>query len=108
VLDRRGRLLLTTLAFAGLRPEAGGSATKIGTLRRWLDTWPGIGAIVAGMAHQGYDVQLTGYDGRGWRTAFYPTGIEQSATSATRSAWEPAPWHATQRAAWQVLKKAEA
>jgi len=29
MLDRRGRLLLTSLAFAGLRPEAGGTATEI-------------------------------------------------------------------------------
>jgi len=24
------------------------------------------------MAHQGYDLQLTGYDARGWRATFYP------------------------------------
>jgi len=30
-----------------------------------------------------------------------------SITSAIASAWERTPWHATQRAAWEALKKAE-
>jgi hypothetical protein len=29
-------------------------------------------------------------------------------TSATGTGWERTPWHATQRAAWAVLKKADA
>ena len=29
-----------------------------------------------GMAHQGYDLQLTRYDARGWRATFYTTGME--------------------------------
>ena len=33
------------------------------------------------MAHQGFDLQLTRYDERGWRAAFYTTGIEHSPTS---------------------------
>jgi hypothetical protein len=36
------------------------------------------GDIVAGMARQGYDVQLTRYDGRGWRATFYTSGMEHS------------------------------
>jgi hypothetical protein len=28
------------------------------------------------MAHQGYDLQLTRYDERGWRATFYTTGME--------------------------------
>jgi hypothetical protein len=46
-------------------------------------------------------------DERGWRTTFYTTGMEHSPTSATCSAWERTPWHATQRAAWETLRKAE-
>ena len=72
-------------------------------LRSWLDSWPGIGAVVAGMARQGYDLALTRYDERGWRATFYPTGMEHSATSATGSAWEPTPWRAVQGAAWEAL-----
>jgi len=49
-----------------------------------------------GMAHQGYDLQLTRYDARGWRATFYTTGMEHSPTSATSSAWERAPWLAGQ------------
>jgi len=26
---------------------------------------------------------------------------------ATGTGWEPTPWHATQRAAWEALKKSE-
>jgi hypothetical protein len=52
-----------------------------------------------GMAHQGFDLQLTRYDDRGWRATFYTAGMEHSPTSATGTRWEPTPWHATQRAA---------
>jgi hypothetical protein len=31
--------------------------------------------------------------------------MEHSPTSATGTAWERTPWHAAQRAAWEVLKK---
>ena len=47
------------------------------------------------MHRQGYDLQLTQYDERGWRATFYTTGMEHSPTSATGTAWEPTPWHAT-------------
>jgi len=35
------------------------------------------------------------------------TGMEHSPPSATGTGWERTPWHATQRAAWEALKKAE-
>src|SRR5712692_3589644 len=72
-------------------------------LRSWLDSWPGIGAVERGMARQGYDLQLTRYDEKGWRATFYTSGMEHSITSATASAWEATPWRATQRAAWEAL-----
>jgi len=28
-------------------------------LRKWLDSWPGIGHVAAGMHRQGFDLQLT-------------------------------------------------
>jgi hypothetical protein len=37
---------------------------------------------------QGYDLQLTRYDGKGWRAMFYMTGMEHSPTSATGTGWE--------------------
>jgi hypothetical protein len=64
-------------------------------LRSWLDSWAGIGHVTVGMARQGYDLQLTRYDERGWRATFYTTGMEHSPTSATGTGWERTPWRAT-------------
>jgi len=76
------------------------------TLRTWLDSWAGIGRVAVGMHRQGYDLQSTQYDERGWRATFYVTGMEHSPTSATGAGWERTPGHATPRAAWEALKKA--
>ena len=54
-------------------------------LRIWLDSWTGIGHVAVGMHRQGYDLQLTQYDERGWRATFFTTGMEHSPTSATRT-----------------------
>jgi hypothetical protein len=97
VLDQRGQLLRAALGFAGCSMPSYDRALH--ALRTWLDSWSGIGHVAVGMAHQGYDLQLTRYDERGWRATFYTTGMEHSITSATASAWERTPWHATQRAA---------
>jgi len=51
-------------------------------LRTWLDSWSGIGHVAVAMHRQGYDLQLTQYDDRGWRATFYTTGMEHSPTSA--------------------------
>jgi hypothetical protein len=65
VLDQRGRLLTAVLGFVGLpRPSYD---RALHALRTWLDSWSGIGHVVVGMAHQGFDLQLTRYDERGWR-----------------------------------------
>jgi hypothetical protein len=40
------------------------------------------------MALQGFDLQLTRYDKKGWRATFYTTGMEHSPTSATGTGWE--------------------
>jgi len=42
----------------------------------------GIGHVAVGMHRQGYDLQLTQHDERGWRATFYTTGMEHSPTSA--------------------------
>jgi hypothetical protein len=105
VRDQRGQLLRAALGFAGLpRPSYD---RALWALRCWLDSWRGIGDVVHGMARQGFDLQLTRYDAKGWRATFYTTGMEHSITSATASAWERTPWHATQRAAWEALMKAK-
>ena len=93
----------------GQPPRAGlGSSTcsmpsydrALWTLRIWLDSWSGIGHVAVGMPRQGFDLQSTQCDGRGWRATFYTSGMEHSPTSATGTGWERTPWHATQRAAW--------
>jgi hypothetical protein len=95
----RRSLLVAALGFALL--ERHGAA--LAAVRSWLSTWTGIGHVIDGMHRQGYDVQLTQYDERGWRATFYVIGMEHSATSATASAWEPTPWRAVQRAAFAAL-----
>jgi hypothetical protein len=65
VLDQRGQLIWAGLGFAGLpRPSYD---RALWALRTWLDSWAGIGRIAVGMARQGFDLQLTRYDERGWR-----------------------------------------
>ena len=99
--DRLGRLRLVTLEAARVDADA----PVLGALRSWLDSWRG--DVVHGMARQGFDLQLTRYDERGWRATFYTTGMEHSITSATASAWERTPWHAVQGAARDALRRAE-
>jgi len=93
--DHLGRLLLVTLEAARVDADL----PVLGALRSWLNSWRGLGAVERGMAHQGFDPQLTRYDARGWRATFYPTGMEHSITSETASAWESTPWRAVQGAA---------
>jgi hypothetical protein len=103
VTDRLGRVLLVTLEAARVDADL----PVLGALRSWLNSWRGIGDVVHGMARQGFDLQLTRYDEKGWRATFYTTGMEHSPTSATGTGWERTPWHAVQRAAWEALRNAE-
>ena len=75
-------------------------------LRSWLDSWEGIGHVAVGMHRQGFDLQLTPYDDRGWRATFYTTGMQHSPTGAIGTGWERTPWHAVQSAAWIALLNA--
>ena len=100
--ERRARLMSAALGFLRLDGER---SPVLEALHSWLDSWRGIGNVVVGMAYQGYDIQLTRYDERGWRATFYTSGMEHSATSATASAWEPTPWRAVQGAAWEALRR---
>ena len=95
VLDQRGRLLRAAAGFAGCSVPSYDRA--LWALRAWLDSWPGIGHVAVGMHRQGYDLQLSQYDERGWRApAFYTTGMEHSPTSATGSGWAKRPWRAAE------------
>jgi hypothetical protein len=99
VLDQRGQLLRAAVGFAGCSMPSYDRALH--ALRSWLDSWSGIGHVAVGMARQGYDLQLTRYDEKGWRATFYTTGMEHSPTSTTGIAWERTPWRTTQRASWE-------
>lgn len=101
MLDQRGHLLCTALGFVTVRavPEH----TALDALHRWLDSWRGVGYVAIGMHRQDWDLQLTEYGDGHWRATFYVTGMAHSIVGG--SAWEPRPWRAVQKAAWQALNK---
>src|SRR5438874_12664559 len=103
-LEERARLFRAALGFASLEPRM----SELRLLHHWLDCWSGIGHIVAGMARQGYDLELRRYDAQGWRAMFFPSGFEHSLTAHAGSAWAPSPWQAVQHAARNALDKRQA
>ena len=70
--DRLGRLLFVALEAARVNADV----PVLGALRSWLNSWRGIGDVERGMAHQGFDLQLTRYDEKDWRATFYTSGME--------------------------------
>ncbi len=98
-LDARGRRLRAALAAVLVRDNA----PELQLMHEWLDNWSGIGLIIAGMTHQGWDVQLTAYAARDWRANVFPVGIAHSILGGT--AWEATPWRAVQWAAWETLNR---
>jgi hypothetical protein len=99
-LDARGRRLRAALAAVLVRDRA----RELDLVHQWLDTWAGLGLVVAGMTYQGWDLQLTAYAARDWRANFFPVRIAHSIVGGT--AWEPTPWRAVQRAAWAAISTA--
>jgi len=71
--------------------------------RSWLDRWAGVGLVAAGMARQGFDLELTRFGDEGWRATFSPAGRAHSVVSGT--AWQATPWRAVQHAAWEALRE---
>src|SRR5262245_23786389 len=76
--DRRA-LLTAALGFLQLRQ----TPPELVPLRRWLDSWRGVGAIVTGLNAQGLDLELRQFP-RGWRANLYPTGTAHSIVVACR------------------------
>jgi hypothetical protein len=99
--DRRRSLLVAALGFAllELRPPP----AELAPLRRWLDSWAGVGIVVDGMIRQGFDVALTRHGDAepAWRALFYPAGFLH--VSRAGAAWATTPWRAVQPAAWEAL-----
>jgi hypothetical protein len=100
-LLQRRRLLVAALAATRLAGAAGAGPVPA-DCRRWLDRWAGVGLVAAGMARQGYDLELTRYGDEGWRATFSPAGPAHSVVSG--SAWQATPWRAVQHAAWEALR----
>jgi hypothetical protein len=55
-------------------------APELALVHQWLDSWAGVGLVVVGMAHQGYQVSL-GEHGTA-RFVFTPTDITGAALDA--------------------------
>jgi hypothetical protein len=53
-LDARGRRLRAALATVLIHAHA----PELALIHRWLDTWSGIGRIIVGMTHPGFQVSL--------------------------------------------------
>jgi hypothetical protein len=101
LIRTRVSLLRAAVGFALVSP----TAPELRLLHRWLDSWSGVGYVVAGMARQEYDLELRRYNGRGWRAMFFPSGFEHSFTSHAGSGWAASPWQAVQHAAQDALDK---
>ena len=78
-LDARGRRLRAALAAVLVRADA----PELRLVHRWLDSWSGIGLIIAGMTQQGWDVQLTAEAARDWRPTFFPVGIAHTVVAGS-------------------------
>jgi hypothetical protein len=97
VAAQRRIVLVAALGFLQLREQP----PEVTPLRRWLDSWAGLGAILDGMVRQGFDVALTRNGDAGWRALFFPSSFIHESRSG--SAWATTPWKAVQEAAWQTL-----
>jgi len=92
---------MAALGFAGLpRPSYDGLSTPCA---------PGAipGHVVVGWRARATTSSSRDMTRRAGARTFYTTGMEHWPTSATGTGWERTPWHATRRAAWEALLKAE-
>lgn len=102
-LTQRRAPLLGALGFALVRvPEP--LPPALVTLRRWLGSWTGIGAVITGMLRQSYDVDLRSYQ-QGWRATFLHRDHVYRPWVGEVVRFYPTPWEAVQRAAWQALSR---
>jgi hypothetical protein len=81
-LDPRGRRLRAALAAL----LVGADAAELSFVHRWLNFWSGIGLVVAGMAHRGYQVSLGEHGTAQWIAVFYrPGGGHEHVVAAGRA-----------------------
>ena len=105
MLDQRGRLLVAALGFVSLRDAPADPALT--RLHTWLDSWPGIGHVVAGMNRQGYEVSLGDHGSGQWIAVFYAGHGGYQPLEAAGTTQAPTPWAAVQRAAWAAVARVE-
>jgi len=98
--DRRRQLLRAALGFLQLPPRA----PELRLLHRWLDSWSGIGLIVVGMTHQGFQVSLGEHGASRWIAVFYHGHGGHEPVAAAGTAQEATAWRAVQRAAWVMCQ----
>jgi hypothetical protein len=101
VTDRRLANLRAALGFLKLAPRA----PELRLLHRWLDSWSGIGLVVAGMSHQGFQVSLGEHGAGQWIAVFYSGRGGGHEPAAAGTAQAATPWQAVQRAAWEALER---
>jgi hypothetical protein len=94
-LDPRGRRLRAALAAVLVNTDA----RELKLVHDLLDSWLGIGLVVVGMAHQGFQVSLGDHGAGRWIAVFFHGSGGQEPLVAEGTAQEPTPWRAVQRAA---------
>jgi hypothetical protein len=80
-------------------------APELTLVHRWLDSWAGIGLIVVGMTHQGFQVSLGEHGEARWIAVFYRPGRGHEPVVAAGTAQEATAWRAVQKAAWAAVNK---
>jgi hypothetical protein len=91
-------VLIAALGFLELRQQP----PEVAPLRRWLNSWSGLGAVVIGMERQGYDVSLTRYP-QCWRCTFLARDHTTRPWVGQVLSFHETPWRAVQHAAWTAL-----
>jgi len=78
-LAQHRRVLFTMLTALSSRYPTGRKPPVIAGIRQYLDGWPGIGRVVAGMARQQYDLRLAALGQSGWVSGSHVGGhpVEQ-------------------------------
>jgi hypothetical protein len=97
-LAERRAVLIAALGFPELRQQP----LEVAILRRLLDTWNGVGAVITGMERQGYNVSLTRYP-QGWRATFLARDHTMRPWVGQVLSFHETPWQAGQHAAWTAL-----
>jgi hypothetical protein len=102
-VSRRSRLT-AALGFLQLEPRA----PELRLLHRWLDSWSGIGLIVVGMSHQGFQVSVGEHGAGQWIAVFDSGRGGHEPVAGAGTAQAATPWRAVQRAAWAAVERGRA